>query len=110
MKGNIKYSEDEKIKICNEAKELGNIVLTAKKYGVNDSTIHEWMKKYSINKNQRISKSDAKEIKRLKKLLADKELECAVLKDLVKKTLQVWTTEERSPMNISPNVLLNQKY
>jgi len=56
------------------------------------------------------SKSDQQEIKRLKRQLADAQLENSILKDLVKKTVQVWTSENSSLSNTSPEILLRQKY
>ena len=108
-----KYTEEEKLQIINEAKTSGNITATAKRYSLSDSSIHGWMRKIDVNKPiKKIlpSKSDLQEIKRLKRQLADAQLENSILKDLVKKTVQVWTNENQSPMNTSPEILLRQKY
>jgi putative transposase len=107
-----KYTEEEKLQIINEAKTSGNITATAKRYSLSDSSIHGWMRKLEVSKPIKInsSKSDQQEIKRLKRQLADRELECAILKDLVKKTVQVWTNENTSLRNTSPDILLRQKY
>jgi transposase-like protein len=86
-----KYTDAEKQQIIEEAKAAGNIKATAKRYSISDSTIHDWMKKDNLNKP---TLDLHQEIKRLRKTLADRELENSVLKDLVKKTLQVWTNEE----------------
>lgn len=102
-----RYSDDEKIKIVEEARSSGNIAATAKRYSISDVSVHSWMKK--LNKS-RPAKDLQQEIKRLKLQLADRDLENAILKDLVKKTVQVWTHEERSPMNTSPSNLLKQRF
>ena len=102
-----RYSDDEKIKIVDEARSSGNISATAKRYSVSDVTVHSWMKK--LNK-AKPAKDLQQEIKRLKLQLADRDLENAILKDLVKKTVQVWSHEEKSPMNTSPSNLLKQRF
>ncbi len=102
-----KYSDEEKLKIIAEAKASTNISATAKRYAIADATIHGWMKK--LNKVKPI-KDLHQENKRLRQQLADKELECSILKDLVKKTVQVWTHEDKSLMNTSPTNILKQKF
>ncbi len=102
-----KYSDEEKMKIIQEAKASGNIAATAKRYSITDATVHGWMKKFN---NVKPEKDLHQEIKRLKQQLADRDLENSILKDLVKKTVQVWTHEEKSLMNISPGNILKQKY
>jgi transposase-like protein len=107
-----KYTEEEKLQIINEAKTSGNITATAKRYSLSDSSIHGWMRRLEFNKPAKTtsSKSDQQEIKRLKRQLADAQLENSILKDLVKKTVQVWTSENSSLSNTSPEILLRQKY
>lgn len=102
-----RYSDEEKLKIVDEAKSSGNIAATAKRYAISDVTIHGWIKKFNKSKP---SKDLHQELKRLKQQLADKELENSILKDLVKKTVQVWTHEEKSLMNTSPNNILKQRF
>jgi transposase-like protein len=102
-----RYSDEEKLKIITEAKTSGNISATAKRYAISDVTVHCWMKKF--NKVKPI-KDLHQENKRLRQQLADKELECSILKDLVKKTVQVWTHEDKSLMNTSPSNILKQKF
>ncbi len=102
-----KYSDEEKMKIIQEAKASGNIAATAKRYSITDATVHGWMKKFN---NVKPEKDLHQEIKRLKQQLADRDLENSILKDLVKKTVQVWIHEEKSLMNISPGNILKQKY
>ncbi len=40
-----KYSDEEKVKIVDEAKSSGYIAATAKRYSVTDATIHGWHQK-----------------------------------------------------------------
>jgi transposase len=102
-----KYSDEEKLKIIAEARSSGNISSTAKRYSVSDVTIHGWIKKFNTSKPE---KDLHAELKKLKQKLADRELEISILKDLVKKTVQVWTHEDKSPMNMSPSNMLKQKF
>ena len=109
----LNYTDQEKINIINEAKSSGNVSSTAKRYNISDGTIHSWMKKFQITKSNKSiapTKSELQEIKKLKRQLADAQLENSILKDLVKKTVQVWTNENSSLANTSPEILLRQKY
>lgn len=102
-----RYTDEEKLKIISEAKSSGNISATSKRYDISDVTIHTWMKKFNKIKP---TKDLHQELKHLKQKLADRDLEISILKDLVKKTVQVWSQEERSPMNKSPSNLLKQRF
>ena len=104
-----RYSDEEKIQIIKEAKESNNISATAKKYSIGDSSIHDWIKKFD-NKSLKPKKDLNKEIKKLKLQLADAKLENSILKDLVKKTVQVWSHEDQQLMNTSPSNILKLKY
>lgn len=105
-----KYSDEEKLQIISESKSSGNITATAKRYSISDGTIHGWIKKFAGKNSLAKSENDLnQEIKRLKKILADRDLENAILKDLVKKTVQVWTSEEQSQLNTSPNDFLRRR-
>ncbi|GAB4416697.1 MAG: hypothetical protein OHK0056_25210 [Bacteriovoracaceae bacterium] len=105
-----RFTDEEKLKIIEQAKASGNIFATAKQYSVSDGTIHGWIKKFNKTSNKSLQKDLNQEIKALKRQLADKELECAILKDLVKKTVQVWSHDDKSPMNTSPGNLLKTRF
>ena len=83
-----KFSIDQIIKILAEADTPGNsVAATARKYGVSEQTIYRWRKKY-----RGFSASEAKRLKaleeenaRLKRLLAEKELEIQALTQVIKK-------------------------
>ena len=104
-----RYSDEEKIQIIKEAKESNNISATAKKYSIGDSSIHDWIKKFGDNKSTPEKKLKL-ENKKLKAQLADAQLENSILKDLVKKTVQVWSHEDQRLMNTSPKNLQKLKY
>lgn len=102
-----RYSEEEKLKIIAEARNSGNIAATAKRYSVSDVTIHGWMKKFSKSKPEKDLHS---ELKKLKQQLADSHLENSILKDLLKKTVLVLNSDDKSPMNMSPSNILKQRF
>ncbi|MEJ5300410.1 MAG: transposase [Thermodesulforhabdaceae bacterium] len=85
-----KFSVDQIIKIIAEADLPGNPVSSvARKYGISPNTIYRWRQKY-----KGMSASEAKRLKvleeenlRLKRLLAEKELEVQALTDIIKKNI-----------------------
>ena len=84
-----RFTIDQIIKILAEAETPGNsLATTARKYGISEQTIHRWRQKY-----RGFSASEAKRLKaleaenaRLKRLLAEKELEIQALTEILKKT------------------------
>ena len=83
-----KFTIDQIIRILAEADSPGNSVAAiARKYGISEQTIYRWRKKY-----RGFSSSEAKRLKaleeenaRLKRLLAEKELEIQSLTQVIKK-------------------------
>lgn len=102
-----KYSDEEKLKIIAEARSSGNISATAKRYSITDVCIHGWIKKFSKSKPEKDLHS---ELKKLKQQLADRDLENSILKDLLKKTVLVLNSDDKSPMNMSPSNILKQRF
>jgi transposase-like protein len=92
-----RYSAEFKNQIIKEIKETGNASLVARKHDLVAGTVTRWVKeakktnahtsylKYSDNKD---NNALIKENDRLKKLLGEKDLELAILRDLLKKTNQ----------------------
>lgn len=95
------YTREFKKQIIKESQEVGNVALVARRHNVSPATIYTWIRKFkktgSINplpKNEtkRILEIEkrlediGKENNTLKKLLGEKELELAVLRDLRDKT------------------------
>ncbi|MDD5793714.1 MAG: transposase [Clostridiales bacterium] len=100
MKGKT-YSEEFKNQILNEVKEVGNISLVGRKHGISTSTISTWISrtknkdkikvkpgrkalvegKNSIEELNEVTQENDK----LKKILGEKDLEIAILRDLLKK-------------------------
>lgn len=101
MKGKA-YSDELKEQILKEVDDTGNIALVARNHNIPTTTINTWLKKRNkvgkvcatrgpksnnFNSNN-YSKEIEKENDQLKKLLGEKDLEIAILKDLLKKTNQ----------------------
>lgn len=81
-----RYSEEQIVKILSEASK-GDISGVCRRYGISDATYYNWKKKY-----EGMSTSDLKKLKdlevenrRLKKIVADKELDIDALKSLLEK-------------------------
>jgi len=96
MKRNT-YSDELKEKVVHECQQLNNIALVARRHGISKPTVYAWVRKYKENGSIRTLPKDKEEkyteIKKrvnklgtennqLKKLLAEKELELAILRDL----------------------------
>lgn len=97
----VKHSKfDElRIEVVEEALDRGNVALTARKHGLSPYSLYKWVKQY--RDEVEITMSKKKELENLSppqtvegwqakyeqaaKLLGEKELEIAVLRDLVKK-------------------------
>lgn len=91
------YTEEFKEQLIKECQEVGNVALVARRHNISSNTIHGWMR--SIRKRgtvrplprndekrileiQKRLEDVARENNTLKKLLGEKELELAVLRDL----------------------------
>jgi len=96
LKGKGKrYPEEFKRQIVKEVEETGNASLVARRHDLVPGTVTRWVREskkqnelipssnYSNNIN---AKSLEEENKQLKKLLGEKDLEIAILRDLLKKT------------------------
>ena len=91
------YGEELKELIIKECQETGNVALVARRHEMSPNTIHTWLSKYRKNGSvktmpkakddrQKALEKQLKEVStendRLKRLLADKELELAILREL----------------------------
>ncbi|MGQ9571535.1 MAG: transposase [Thermodesulfovibrionales bacterium] len=90
------YSAELKQKIVDECLKTGNHTMVARKYEISGNTISNWLRKYRRQGSLQIksafqANNDAvytqitSENEQLKKLLGEKDLEIAILKDLIKK-------------------------
>ena len=93
---NTRYPEEFRNQIIKEVEEVGNATLVARKHDLVPDTITRWVRKskktnntnYPVNIDYSTNSSLDKENEQLKKLLGEKDLEIAILKDLLKKTAQ----------------------
>jgi len=91
------YSDEFKELIIKECQETGNVALVARRHEMSPNTIYTWLSKYRKNGSvktmpkakddrQKALEKQLKEVStendRLKRLLADKELELAILREL----------------------------
>lgn len=81
-----RYSEEQIVKILREA-STGKVGEICRKYGVSDATYYNWRKRYDgmAISDVRKLKNLEDENRRLKKLVADKELDIDALKALLEK-------------------------
>jgi transposase-like protein len=94
---NKQYGDELKELIVKECQETGNVALVARRHEMSPNTIYTWLSKYRKNGSvktmpkakddrQKALEKQLKEVStendRLKRLLADKELELAILREL----------------------------
>jgi len=80
------YSKEFKDQIIKECIETNNYNVVAKKHSVPTTTVYTWLRK---DKNKLKIKNN-KSQRAIEKELADAKLEIAILKELLKKTNQLW--------------------
>ena len=78
-----RYTEEEKAEILKEVESLRNVSLVAKKHGMPVTTIQNWIRKG-------LNPSNPSEIRKLKKTISQQRLQISILKDLLKKTHQIF--------------------
>ena len=78
-----RFSEDQMVKILREA-DTGTVAEVAKKHGISEQTIYLWRKRFGkleavdVKRLRQIESENAK----LKKLLAERDLEIEVMKEI----------------------------
>ncbi|GMU26455.1 MAG: transposase [Flavobacteriales bacterium] len=80
------YSEEQIVSIVRESHAHG-VAATSKKYKVSSHTIYIWRKKYGSMEPSQVSelKRITQENARLKKLVAERDLEIEVMKEIAAK-------------------------
>lgn len=92
-----KFTEEERVAIVEETLQYGSVSLVAAKHGLNPGLISNWKSNYVRYKQTLKPKEDKKEskenlpidykrkAKKLEEEIKEKELEIAMLRDLLKK-------------------------
>lgn len=83
-----RFTVDQIIRILAEAElSSASIASTARKYGISENTIYRWRQKYKgfSSSEVRRLKLLEEENSRLKRILAEKELEIQALSEIIKK-------------------------
>jgi transposase-like protein len=90
-----RHSKEMREQILKEVKETGNMALVARNRGISYSAIVSW-----VNAEKRAPQErHKKDLKSLESRLKDAELENRILKELLKKTNQLWLTDALSAPN-----------
>lgn len=81
-----RYSEEQIVRIMSEAGK-GKLADVCRKYGISDATFYNWKKKYGDMEVSDIRKLRMleEENRKLKRIVADKELDIDALKALLEK-------------------------
>ncbi|MDE8565762.1 transposase [Anoxybacillus rupiensis] len=88
-----KHSKEFKLQVVKEALEVGNKALVARRYDLSSNLVQRWVKAYeegqlgeeTVNSSSAEVKRLEEENEQLKKLLGEKNLEIAILRDWIKK-------------------------
>jgi len=89
-----KHSKEFKLQVIKESLETGKPSVVARRYELNANMVSRWVREYKDGKYRDVdvtsmpdldSKELANENDQLKKILGEKDLEIAILRDLVKK-------------------------
>lgn len=90
------WKAEEKLALINEVKEKGQVVETCRRYGADPTMFYRWKEAFQTfgmeglrSRSQSIEpglRKLKKENERLKKIIAEKELEVSLLQDAYKKT------------------------
>lgn len=91
------FDDEFKEKVVKECQETGNVAMVARRYEISPNTVRTWVRRYqergtvkpmpqSKEKRLKALENQLKEVSQendqLKRLLAEKELEVSILKDL----------------------------
>ncbi|MED3648672.1 transposase [Halalkalibacterium halodurans] len=89
-----KHSQEFKLQVIKEVLETGKQSIVARRYELNPNMVSRWVReykdgKYGETKTEDVDPLEAKQLSQendqLKKLLGEKDLEIAILRDLIKK-------------------------
>ena len=89
------YSRELRDQILKEVKDTGNMALVARNRGIAYATVVSWVG----SERKAPARRRKQELKSLESRLKDFELENRILKELLKKTNQLWLTDAPSAPN-----------
>ena len=78
-----RYTEEQIVRILRET-DRDTVSEVAKRYGVSEASIYAWRKRFGSMDNQEMKRLKALELEnvRLKKLLAERDLEVEIMKEI----------------------------
>lgn len=81
-----RFSDEQIVKILREA-ERENVPVVAKRHGVSEQSIYGWRKRFNGMGSEEVKRLKALETEnaRLKKILAERDLEIEVMKEIAAK-------------------------
>ena len=82
-----KYSEDKIIGVLKEVDVGGKVAEVCRKHGISDQTYYNWKSKYGGLEKSELKRLKAieEENRKLKRIVADQQLEIVAMKDIVSK-------------------------
>ena len=86
------YSVELKDQVIKEVGETGSIQVVARKHGLIPRTVHNWMWGFK-NRDQIV---EQRKVRELTRELHDLKIQNDLLKELLKKTVQVWESDGKS--------------
>lgn len=81
-----RFTEEQKVRMLREA-ERTSVAEVAKKHGLSPETVYSWRRKFGgmeVNEAKRLKQLE-EENRRLKKLVAERDLEIEVMKEIAAK-------------------------
>lgn len=91
-----RWASETKIQILEEIKEVGSVTAVANKHGISPKTVSSWLR---AERNKDVNDSN-KTVRQLEKTIAERDRQILVLKSLLKKTYQVWNSEDELLKNL----------
>ena len=81
-----RFTDEQMVSILREA-DRGPVAVVAKKHGVSEQTIYSWRKRFGAIQGDDVKRLKQFEVEnaRLKKLLAERDLEIEVMKEIAAK-------------------------
>lgn len=89
------YSKELREQVLKEVKDTGNMALVARNHGIAYPTVVSWVG----SERRAPAKRRKQDLKALEVRLKNAELENRILKELLKKTNQLWLTDAPSAHN-----------